>query len=68
MPFCATYKINPLLTSAPKVTYLFKQVLYLSNFQMLIGLHCSMDANDSFFKCFIPPCFIKTTFFAKPHH
>lgn len=47
MPFCATYKINPLLTSDPKVTYLPKQVSYLSKFQMLIGFHCSMDANDS---------------------
>lgn len=65
MPFCATYKTNPLLTSDSKVTYLPKQVSYLSKFQMLIGFHCSMDANDSFFKRFIPPCFIKTTSFAK---
>lgn len=57
MPFCAIYKINPLLTSDSKVTYLPKQVSYLSKFQMLIGFHCSMDANGSFFKRFHPHTF-----------
>lgn len=65
MPFCATYKINPLLTSDSKVTYLSKQASYLSKYQMLIGFYCRMDANAPFFKRIIPPCFIKTTSFAK---